>query len=207
MGRRSARKPDKTDRLDARAVALFLHREPDLFAFFVASMASARFSKNSSRGGFLRYRSVRFTITGMACAAIQLLLLQLLTSSRLRALPANLAAFAVSAQFNFFLSSTFTWSDRPGGAVTSKWLRFLAAASGTALLNLSLFQLARLVLPLLPAAGAGIVLAAILNFVVADRAVFADHARPPLAARKLRLSRLGRSDSFQREDPSNGNLR
>jgi transposase len=27
IGRRSARKPDKTDRLDARAVALFLHRE------------------------------------------------------------------------------------------------------------------------------------------------------------------------------------
>jgi transposase len=31
IGRRSARKPDKTDRLDARAVALFLHREaPEL---------------------------------------------------------------------------------------------------------------------------------------------------------------------------------
>src|SRR5512142_1289276 len=27
VGRRSARKPDKTDRLDARAVALFLYRE------------------------------------------------------------------------------------------------------------------------------------------------------------------------------------
>jgi putative flippase GtrA len=166
-------------------------------------MVWTRLSNNSSRGGVLHDRLVRFAMSGMACTTIQLLLLWLLTNAHLWALPANLAAFAVAAQFNFLLSTTFTWSDRPRGAVASKWLGFLAVATGTALLNLLVFQFARLVLPLLPAAGAGIVVAAVLNFALADRAVFIDEARAPPAFGKLRLLRVERSDRFSTGDPSN----
>jgi len=41
LGRRGSRKPDKTDRLDARAVALFVHREGNTLSAIVADDATA----------------------------------------------------------------------------------------------------------------------------------------------------------------------
>lgn len=123
-------------------------------------------------------RAVRFALTGLLCAVTQLVLLSTFTHRGMAALPANVAAFVLAAHLNFLLSSTFTWRDRRGGSMATRWAAFLAAISGTALLNLTVFEAGRVLLPVTAAAAAGIVVAATLNFLLGDRAIF----RPPSEA-------------------------
>jgi putative flippase GtrA len=120
---------------------------------------------------------VRFVVTGGLAALVQLGLLQVWTVLGWDPLPANVVAFLGAAQVNFWLSQLFTWGDRGGTrriglSVVPRWARFHAAISGTALLNMAVFALARTLLPSLLAAALGIAVAAVLNFVLADRFVF-----------------------------------
>ena len=123
---------------------------------------------------------------------------------------ANAIAFLVAAQVNFLLSQAFTWADRPtdaalGESVGRRWARFHLAIAGTAVLNMLVFAVARLVAPSLVASAAGIGAAALANFLLADRVVFRPGGRdwamgrpalslPHLAARWhwLALAAIGR---------------
>ena len=117
--------------------------------------------------------AVRFAITGGACAAFQLALFVALDAAGTSGLAANAIAFAVAAQLNFVLSSRFTWSDRRrSGPIAWRWLAFIGAISGTAALNLGVFALAQPLVGDLRASALGIAAAAVVNFVVGDRAIF-----------------------------------
>lgn len=140
----------------------------------------------------LGHRSVRLTVTGVLCAATQLTLLSAFTHRGVPPLTANLAAFALAAHLNFLGSSAFTWGDRRGGSVVTRWLAFLAAVSGTAALNLAVFQAALTLLPVMVAAAAGIGVAATLNFLLGDRAIF---RQPPEAVDRSRAPAPGASSA------------
>ena len=106
-------------------------------------------------------RLVRFGLTGGAAALLQLSLLTALEWIGWPTLLANVVAFALSAQFNFYVSQTFTWGDRSGpGGLAGRWLRYHAAIAGSALLNMAVFAVASQGLPSIVAAALGIAAAA-----------------------------------------------
>ncbi|HLH25993.1 MAG TPA: GtrA family protein [Chloroflexota bacterium] len=120
---------------------------------------------------------MRFAATGGLAGAVQLLLLHAGTALGGNPLPTNVLAFLVATQVNFCLSQLFTWrdrrDDRPARAsLMRRWLRFHAAISGTAMLNMVVFAVGRTVMPDLLAAALGIGAAGLVNFVLADRFVF-----------------------------------
>ncbi len=134
----------------------------------------------------------RFAITGIACAALQIALVAALDAAGSGGFAANAVAFALAAQLNFVLSSRFTWGDRrPGGSMSWRWLVFLGAISGTAALNLGVFALAQPLLGDVRAAALGIAAAAIVNFLVGDRAIF----------RPASIERAPRVDTEARRTP------
>lgn len=135
-----------------------------------------------------RARPLRFAVVGGLCGATQLALLALLIARGASPLPANVAAFLLSAQLNFALSTSFTWRDRrlaaaPARGLARRWLGFHGSNAGTALLNQTVFLTARLGVPDLPASGLGLGVAAAVNFLVQDRLIFRRRARPADATR------------------------
>ncbi|MEI6136913.1 MAG: GtrA family protein [Chloroflexota bacterium] len=118
-------------------------------------------------------RAARFALTGLICAALQLALVAAFEAAAVPGLAANALAFGLAAQLNFVLSSRFTWGDRArSGPLAWRWGAFLGAISGTAVLNMAVYALARPLVGDLEAAALGIAAAAIVNFVVGDRAIF-----------------------------------
>lgn len=122
-------------------------------------------------------RPLRFVLVGGVCGALQLGLLALFLRWDLAPVAANVAAFLVSAQLNFALSARFTWHDRaatkrPAFGLLHRWLAFHGSIAGTAVLNQIVFILGHAVVADLVAAGVGIGVAAIVNFVVQDQLVF-----------------------------------
>ena len=125
-----------------------------------------------------RARIVRFAITGGLAGLLQLVLLGLLTKHGWQALPANAAAFLLSAQFNFVLSSLLTWRDRlTKRSPVRRWLAFHGAIALMAMVNLGVFAVMRLVLPDIAASAAGICAAALGNFCLGDRLIFRTQTR------------------------------
>jgi putative flippase GtrA len=120
-----------------------------------------------------RKRLTRFAITGGLAAALQLLLLKLLLDAHVPGLPANVGAFLLAAQFNFLMSSLYTWRDRRGElSLGRRWIAFHGAIAGMAVLNILVFGATRQVLPDMAASAAGIAAGACGNFVLGDRLVF-----------------------------------
>ena len=124
-----------------------------------------------------RLRPLRFVLTGGTAAMVQLTLLHGLEGVVVWPIVDNALALLVAAQVNFVVSQFFTWADRPldaviGETLPRRWARFHVAITGTALLNLLVFAAARAVLPNLLAAGLGIAVAGVANFVLADLMVF-----------------------------------
>jgi putative flippase GtrA/4-amino-4-deoxy-L-arabinose transferase-like glycosyltransferase len=124
-----------------------------------------------------RARPLRFVAIGALAGLVQLALLQAWTGLGWDSFLANVGAFILSAQVNFWGSQFFTWGDRRPGrgettALAQRWTRFHVSISGTALLNMSIFAIARTAIPAIPAAALGIGLAAFLNFILGDRFVF-----------------------------------
>jgi putative flippase GtrA len=119
-------------------------------------------------------RLARFAVTGAFAGVVQLALLAAFLDVHIEASLGDVLAFFAAAQVNFVLSQRFTWRDRPAGRRgPARWFRFMALVSLSALLNLGVFTAAILFGPPLVAAALGIAAAAIVNFIVADRAVFA----------------------------------
>ena len=129
-----------------------------------------------ARPAALRARAVRllrFGLTGAAAALLQLTLLTAFEWAGWPVLLANPAAFLLAAQFNFYVSQTFTWRDRAvDDGLVGRWLRYHAAIAGSALLNMAVFAIASHSLPSQAAAAAGIAAAASANFLSGDRLVF-----------------------------------
>lgn len=121
-------------------------------------------------------RPLRFALVGGVCALLQLALLALFTRFGCDPLAANSVAYLLSAQANFLLSDRFIWHDRRTErlrqGVARRWLSFHASIAGTFLLNEAVFAVARVALPDLLAAAAGIGIAAVVNFVVQDALTF-----------------------------------
>ena len=122
-------------------------------------------------------RVLRFALVGGVAGLLQLALLALLLAAGAPGLPANLAAYLLSAQLNFLLSALFIWGDRAPRrlhvrGLAAEWVAFHVSIAGTALLNQAVFVLAALTLPDLVASAAGIAVAAGANFLIQDRVVF-----------------------------------
>lgn len=120
-------------------------------------------------------RPVRFISTGAAAAVFQLGLLALLTRSGWNDILANSVAFLLAAQVNFLLSSLFTWHDRQTGSARLSWRRWIAfhgATAGSALCNMGVFLLARMLLPVIIASAVSNVVTGFINFAVGDRLLF-----------------------------------
>ncbi len=121
-------------------------------------------------------RLLRFGVVGCTSALVQLGLLALLLDAGWKGLPADILAFLVAAQVNFWFNDRFTWGDRRSCAASAhiytRWARFHFSISGAALLNLGIFAAVRLAMPELPAAALGIAVAAAVNFLMGDRVVF-----------------------------------
>jgi putative flippase GtrA len=129
-------------------------------------------------------RPLRFAGTGGTAAAVQLLLLLLMTRHGCPAILANCIAFLLSAQVNFGLSVTFTWRDRGTmGSLRRRWMLFHGSIALMALVNMLVFALTRSFLPLTAASLAGIAAGAIGNYFIGDRLVFRDRPGPNLKAR------------------------
>lgn len=125
-------------------------------------------------------RPLRFAITGGTAAIAQLALLAAFTHVGRHALAANAAAFLLSAQLNFVLSTCFTWRDRfDGRSLGRRWLAFHASIASMALVDMLVFAATRLALPDLAASALGILVAAAGNFVVGDRLVFREQPAGP----------------------------
>ncbi|MDI6857613.1 MAG: GtrA family protein [Dehalococcoidia bacterium] len=153
-------------------------------------------------GGGLTARAGRFALVGGACGLAQLALLHGFVTLGAEEHLANLAGFALSVQLNFFLSQFFTWRDRWSPALgRSTMLRRLAlfngSATSTGLLNMGAFAVLNVFISYLPAAAAGIGVAAVTNFALNDRLVFRRtrriEARPSLLRSDEDASALDRA--------------
>jgi len=124
-----------------------------------------------------RARPIRFIITGGTSACIQLGILHILVQYNVNPDLANATAFLLSAQFNFLLSSLFTWRDRQPleqgkRTLLQRWVTFHGSIVGTAILNTLVFALARQFMPTLLASASGILVAAFANFFMMNSLIF-----------------------------------
>jgi putative flippase GtrA len=137
-------------------------------------------------------RLSRFAAAGASAAVAQLLAVMLLLHAHVEAHAANGIAFLAAAQLNFAVNRWFTWRDRLGArSLGATWVRFMAAVSVTALFNLAAFSLAHEFVRALAATVAGIALVAVINFIVADRAVFAAPGHSRISIPAARAARKG----------------
>src|ERR1700677_74575 len=81
-------------------------------------------------------RIQKYVAVGVTCFSVQFILLTTIVHLGIYRPIANSAAFAVSAQLNFLLSSKLTWGDRPARGWRRSGGRW-AAYNGTALLSLA----------------------------------------------------------------------
>ena len=131
-------------------------------------------------------RLVRFGAVGATCALFQLFFLGQLVHRGAELHLANTAAFIVSTQLNFVLSSLITWRDRfasrPSLAQLCKRLagyNMLALASLA--INQAIFALALPFTNYLVAAVLGILVGMILNYAMSGRVIFRRLGRAPHA--------------------------
>jgi len=137
----------------------------------------------------------RFASTGIAAAIVQLLLLDRFDDAGWQPLLANALALLLSTQVNFILSYLYTWGDRRPGdesthAIGVRWLEYHSSAAVAAVLNMAIFAVVRLTLPLLLASALGTAGAATINFIAGDRIVFRHRAH---RGRLQRVTDLGKS--------------
>ncbi len=120
-------------------------------------------------------RPARFAAVGGVCALLQLAILFALSQTGMPSLPANVAAYLLSAQVNFVLSDRFIWHDRRvrgADPIGRRWLSFHLAIAGTFLVSQVTFVLAVAFVHYLLASALGIALSAVLNFAIQDRLTF-----------------------------------
>ncbi len=129
--------------------------------------------------GRLLARLGKFNLVGLLGAALQLLLLYVLTKCfRMPAVAATPVAVEIVVLHNFAWHERFTWRDRQLKSVRqriTRLLRFHAGNGLTSLLGnavLVYFLVERLNAAVMPSAMAAIVICSLINFFIADRWVY-----------------------------------
>ena len=131
-------------------------------------------------GGQLLARLGRFNLVGLLGAALQLLLLCLLTRYlHMPAVAVTPVAVEIVVLHNFAWHERFTWRDRHLKSVRQRTVRLwrfhvgngLTSLLGNTVLAYCLVE--RLKAPVLPSAIGAIVFCALVNFFIADRWVYA----------------------------------
>jgi putative flippase GtrA len=124
-------------------------------------------------------RVLRYVGVGLTCFSVQFILLTAMIHLGAYRPVANSAAFAVSAQLNFLLSSKLTWGDRPARGwrhIAGRWVAY----NGTALLSLAcdtaVFTASYHALGTTAAAAIGVITATFLTYLVCNRLVFRSRA-------------------------------
>jgi dolichol-phosphate mannosyltransferase len=132
------------------------------------------------RAGQRWSRFGRFNIVGLLGAALQLLLLAVLTRwFRVSVIAATPLAVEIVVLHNFVWHERFTWRDRRFNSMRQRALglwRFHAGNGLTSLLGnmiLSYCFVERLNFPVMPSAAGAIVLCSLVNFFLADRWAYA----------------------------------
>lgn len=135
--------------------------------------------------GRLCSRFGRFSLVGLMGAALQLLVLVLLTHCfDIRRVAAAAAAVELTILHNFLWHERFTWRDRNVTSIRQRSIRLCRFHAGNGLIslvgNMALiyFLVERLKLPVVPSAVAAIALCAAANFLLADRWVYASPQLP-----------------------------
>ncbi len=137
----------------------------------------------SARQPWLRFG--RFNLVGLLGAALQLLLLWLLTECfHAPAAAATSLAVEIVVLHNFVWHERFTWRDRRPKSIGQTLGRLWRFHAGNGLISLfgntvlTYFLVERLKTPILPSAIGAIALCSLVNFLLADRWVYA--VKPPL---------------------------
>lgn len=132
-----------------------------------------------TNAGRLLARLGKFNLVGLLGAALQLLLLYVLTRGlHMSAVAATPVAVEIVVLHNFAWHERFTWRDRQLKSIrqrTARLWRFHAGNGLTSLLGntvLAYCLIERLKAPVLPSAMGAIVVCSLINFLVADRWVY-----------------------------------
>jgi putative flippase GtrA len=114
-------------------------------------------------------RIARFGGTGVLCLALQYSVLRALQSEGLPPAAAVFVGYCVSAQLNFVLSYSVTWSDsarRHGAALLATWASFNGACVASALVNTGVYAICRQDAGDVVALGLATVTSTTLNYVM-----------------------------------------
>lgn len=134
----------------------------------------------------------RFSLVGLLGAALQLLLLRLLTECfHMPAVAATAMAAEITVLHNFVWHEHFTWRDRRLKGVRQKAIRLWRFHGGNGLVSLlgntalTYCLVERLKTPILPSAIGAIAVCSLLNLFLGDRWVYAALAVGPQRVRHL----------------------
>lgn len=127
---------------------------------------------------------IRFGVAGGIATLFQLGLLAALVSLGLEKTVAHAIALIASSQASFFLSREVTWAERrtvgeSGTKLLGRLARFNAMIAVSMLVNQLTFVVAAAHIQYLLAGALGVLVAAVINYTVSDRLIFAV-ARPSL---------------------------
>lgn len=132
----------------------------------------------------LQRRLGRFSLVGLMGAAVQLVLLSVLTKCfRVLGVVATPVAVEITILHNFIWHQRFTWRDRGANGFRQVALRLWRFHAGNGLISLCgntllMYCLAdRLRAPAVPSAMAAIGVCSLVNFLLADRWVYANTSR------------------------------
>ena len=129
--------------------------------------------------GRLLARLGKFNLVGLLGAALQLLLLYVLTKCfHISAIAATPMAVEIVVLHNFAWHERFTWRDRPLNSIRQRIARLWRFHVGNGLISvlgntaLAYCLVERLKAPVVPSAMGAIVICSLINFFVADRWVY-----------------------------------
>lgn len=132
----------------------------------------------------LKLTKVRFVLVGGFCGGLQIALaysmLEIFTEhDPITENFVNFFSFVIAVQCNYFLSTRFTWRENIGDLSTrhtrqkyKDYIGFNAMMLGTLLFNQSTFALVNKFVPALIAVVAGILVAALSNWLISSRILF-----------------------------------
>jgi putative flippase GtrA len=125
---------------------------------------------------------IRFGFAGGIATLFQMILLVVLVTVGMEKSVAHVIALIASSQVSFFLSRELTWAERRGtdehlAKLLGKLARFNGMIAVSMLVNQLVFQVTVVRMQYLLAGALGILAAAIINYTVSDRLIFAVETR------------------------------
>lgn len=122
-----------------------------------------------------RQRLIKFCVVGVSCAIFQVMLLSWITALGAIDDVANLIAFAISAQINFFLSRHITWRDEKSNnlfGTVKELFHFNWTRGMLYIITPVVFFFANMFMHYWLASLAGNMIGLVLSYLITDRFVF-----------------------------------